>query len=59
MWVIYEIIGHIVFGLIAVVFDEAERGSPLAKILAFAIIVAFFIALVALVVWVKNVLAYV
>lgn len=59
MAVILELIGHIVFGLIEVLFSEAKGGSPLAKIFAFAILVAFFVALVALVVWMINALAYV
>lgn len=51
MAIIFEIIGHIVFGILWGTV-ESDRSPLLAKILAFAILAAFFLAIVGFVVWV-------
>lgn len=51
MAIIFEIIGHIVFGILWGTV-ESDESPLLAKILAFAILAAFFLAVVGFVVWV-------
>ncbi len=54
MWVLFEIIGHVFFGVLL-----SDESPPLAKTLALGILAALCLALVALVVWIKTQLAYV
>lgn len=51
MAILFEIIGHIVFGILWGTV-ESDESPLLAKILAFAILAAFFLAIVGFVVWV-------
>ena len=51
MAIIFEIIGHIVFGILWATV-ESDESPLLARILAFAVLAAFFLAVVAILVWV-------
>ena len=51
MAIIFEIIGHILFGILWAT-AESDESPLLARILAFAVLAAFFLAVVAIVVWV-------
>ena len=50
MAILFEIIGHIVFGILWGTV-ESDESPLLAKIFAFAILAAFFLAIVGFVVW--------
>ena len=54
MWVIFEIIGHVLFGVLL-----SDESPPLAKSLALGVLAALCLALVAFVVWIKTQLAYI
>ena len=54
MWFIFEIIGHVLFGVLL-----SDESPPLAKTLALGLLAALLIALVGFVVWIKTQLAYV
>ena len=51
MAILFEIIGHVLFGILWATV-ESDESPLLAKILAFAILAAFFLAVVGFVVWV-------
>ena len=54
MAIIFEIIGHVLFGVLL-----SDESPPFAKTLALGILAALCLALVAFVVWIKTQLAYV
>lgn len=54
MAIIFEIIGHVLFGVLL-----SDESPPLAKSLALGVLAALCLALVAFVVWIKTQLAYV
>ena len=51
MAILFEIIGHIVFGILWATV-ESDESPLLVRILAFAVLAAFFLAVVGFVVWV-------